>query len=869
MTKRILIADDNHTNLYMLKSLLEGEGYEVIAAENGKDALAKAHAHPPDLIVSDILMPVMDGYTFCRECKLDEQLKKIPFVFYTATYTELKDEQFALSLGADRFLLKPQEPEILMRILSELLDEKYKAKLAPIKPLGEEMEFFRGHDDILFRKLEKKILDMEIANQQLKILEERYRLTFENASDVIFTMDNDFSISSVSPSLEKILGYNPQDFIGRPVTEIRNIFTPESFEQAIADIDLILKGETISSVIYKFIAKDGTIKVGEVSGSPFMRNGEVAGLVSVARDVTERKGMEEALRESEKQYRELVQYAPSGIFEMDMETGLFTSVNDVICEYTGYGRDELLSMNPFTLLTAESRNLRSERLEKLRADMEETGLAEYRIRRKDGSMLWAMLRARYIYKEGRLKGATGVLHDITEKKAMEEALRNNEAFLNSIVENIPDMIFVKDAKDLRFVKFNKAGEALLGQNRQDLIGKNDYDFFPKSQADLFIEKDREVLKKKQLVDIPEEAIQTRYLGERILHTKKIPIVEEGGNAQYLLGISEDITGRKLAEDALRKSEARFRSYFELPLIGIAVTSPEKGWLEGNDRLSGLLGYSWQELKNMSWSEMTYPDDLAADVKQFNRILAGEIDTYVIDKRFIRKNGEVIWISLAVGCVRKHDGTVDYLVALFEDITDRKKSIESLRETLDATVQAIAIAVDVRDPYTSGHQRRVTDIACAIATEMNLSDDQIIGLRMASIIHDLGKISVPAEILSWPGKLSDIHYNLIKTHAQSGYDILKDIKFPWPLARMVLEHHERMNGSGYPNGLTGDKLLIESRILAVADVVEAMASHRPYRPALGIEAALEEITSNKGIYYDPVAVDACVRLFHEKKYKMIN
>ena len=179
-----------------------------------------------------------------------------------------------------------------------------------------------------------------------------------------------------------------------------------------------------------------------------------------------------------------------------------------------------------------------------------------------------------------------------------------------------------------------------------------------------------------------------------------------------------------------------------------------------------------------------------------------------------------------------------------------------------------MTVETRDPYTAGHQRRVADLARSIATEMNLSVDQIDGIRMAAAIHDLGKISVPAEILSKPTKLTALEFSLIKTHSQSGHDILQDIDFPWPIARMVLEHHERMNGSGYPNGLTGDNLLLESRIMAVADVVESMASHRPYRPSLGIEAALEEIEKNRGVLYDTGAVDACLRVFREKGYQLL-
>jgi putative nucleotidyltransferase with HDIG domain len=219
-------------------------------------------------------------------------------------------------------------------------------------------------------------------------------------------------------------------------------------------------------------------------------------------------------------------------------------------------------------------------------------------------------------------------------------------------------------------------------------------------------------------------------------------------------------------------------------------------------------------------------------------------------------------------VRDNTGRPLYYEGIQEDITERKQSMERMRKALGATVRAIAATVEAKDPYTAGHQRRVADLARSIATEMNLPGDQVDGIRMAGMIHDIGKISVPAEILSMPRKLTDVEFCLIKTHAQSGHDILKDIEFPWPIARMILEHHERMDGSGYPQGLTGDRVLLESRILVVADVVEAMASHRPYRPGLGLPAALEEVSRNRGTLYDPEVVDACLRLFHAKNYQII-
>lgn len=211
--------------------------------------------------------------------------------------------------------------------------------------------------------------------------------------------------------------------------------------------------------------------------------------------------------------------------------------------------------------------------------------------------------------------------------------------------------------------------------------------------------------------------------------------------------------------------------------------------------------------------------------------------------------------------------------LFEKLNKQKdifkENVVMLRKAMGAFVETMAITVEIRDPYTAGHQRRVSDLARTIATKMKLTKNQIESIRMAGIIHDLGKIYIPSEILNKPGKLLDLEFNLIKTHPQVAYDILKNIKFPWPIADIVYQHHEKMDGSGYPNGLKGDQIKLEARILCVADVVEAISSHRPYRPALGIDVALEEIKKNRGKYYDENVVDVCLELFLKDGYKLRN
>nr|WP_305910148.1 HD-GYP domain-containing protein [Methylomarinum sp. Ch1-1]MDP4519669.1 HD-GYP domain-containing protein [Methylomarinum sp. Ch1-1] len=196
-----------------------------------------------------------------------------------------------------------------------------------------------------------------------------------------------------------------------------------------------------------------------------------------------------------------------------------------------------------------------------------------------------------------------------------------------------------------------------------------------------------------------------------------------------------------------------------------------------------------------------------------------------------------------------------------------KSANQLKEALIGTIRAIALTVEKRDPYTAGHQSRVADLAAAIAEELGLDQERIEGLRLGATIHDIGKIYIPAEILNRPGRLSEHEFGMIKSHAEVGYDIIKDVQFPWPVADMVLQHHERLDGSGYPNGLKGDEIILEARILAAADAVEAITAHRPYRPGLGINTALDEIESKRGLTYDADVVDACLRLFREKGYTL--
>ena len=333
-----------------------------------------------------------------------------------------------------------------------------------------------------------------------------------------------------------------------------------------------------------------------------------------------------------------------------------------------------------------------------------------------------------------------------QRKQAEVALRNSEGRLHTLVQTIPDIVWLKD-KDGVYLSCNTMFARFFGAKETDIVGKTDYDFVDRELADSFREHDNEAIAAGKPTS-KEDWITFADDGHRaLMDTIKTPMYDAGGTLIGVLGIGRDTTNHKRAEEQLQQ------------------------------------------------------------------------------------------------------------------ILDR------LRKAVGTTIQVMVSAVEARDPYTSGHQIRSADLARAIATEMGLPQEKIDGLRMAGTIHDIGKLSVPAEILSKPMKLSELEFSLIKEHACRGFKILKDVESPWPLAEIVYQHHERMDGSGYPRQLKGDDILIEARILAISDVVEAMASHRPYRPGLGIEAALEEIEKNKGVLYDNTVADACLRLFREKGFRL--
>ena len=454
----------------------------------------------------------------------------------------------------------------------------------------------------------------------------------------------------------------------------------------------------------------------------------------------------------------------------------------------------------------------------------------------------------YIIKDPRhIAQLPGTILRVMDAKETRNRLRKRVANVRAISENVADGVVVVDRQG--YVVFsNPAAGSLFGSSPEELVGT--VFEYPVGDSRFFE------------IDLPRRAGGPGTAEMRISETEW-----DGENCSIIA--MRDITDRKRSEQLLKESEERNRKILRSAMDGIWIEDIQGHLLDVNDAYCRMSGYSEQELLGMPISDLEAAESTADVEEHIKNIKARGEDRFETLQR--RKDGSIYDVEVSTVYIPGEPGQI---VAFLRDITDRKRAEEELLRTaeslniaLTGTIRAMSRIVDLRDPYTAGHQKRMADLAGAIAEEMGMDEERADFIRLAGSIHDIGKISVPAEILSKPAKLSETEFNLVRVHPQTGYDMLKDVDFPWPIADVILQHHERFDGSGYPNGLKGDEMLPEARILAVADVVESMASHRPYRATLGLDSALEEIEKNRGVLYTPAVVDACIEIFRQKGYQL--
>jgi PAS domain S-box-containing protein len=458
----------------------------------------------------------------------------------------------------------------------------------------------------------------------------------------------------------------------------------------------------------------------------------------------------------------------------------------------------------------------------------------------------------------------GVVQDLTERAKSKKLLKESEERYRLLVETSPYAIGV--IQDEKIVYANSGASHILGaKSPNELIGKPISSLVYQENVKDTLERTRRLLAGEKIA----YPIEDRYVR---MDGTDFPVEVTASQLEFhgkpaVQVIALDITEKKKAQEELENEAIRRRILIENSRDGIVVLDENGDVFEANLKAAEMLGYTPEEYANLSvfdWDAHFSEENLQTMITTVDR--SGDF----FETKHRRKDGSEMDVEISSSASMFKGKKLIFCV--IRDITKRKKAQKELEQTLTqlrhavaATISTLMQAIEIRDPYTAGHQRRVADLARSIAEEFNLPSDQIEGIRIAASIHDIGKISIPSEILSKPSKLSDAEMALVREHVNYGYNILKDIESVWPLAEIVHQHHERLDGSGYPQGLKGDQIMIEARILAVADVVEAMASHRPYRPARGIDAALQEIEDKKGTLFDKRVVDTCTRLFRKKGF----
>ncbi|MBN1694817.1 PAS domain S-box protein [candidate division WOR-3 bacterium] len=431
-----------------------------------------------------------------------------------------------------------------------------------------------------------------------------------------------------------------------------------------------------------------------------------------------------------------------------------------------------------------------------------------------------------------------------------------------MAEDAPLIIFAHREK---FIYVNKTAALFSGYTKEELYKMNFWDIAHPEFKD--------IVKARGFKHLNGERVPTYYEIKIVKKNREecwlacgIKHVDDFRGAPAVIASAIDITEKKKAEKELKTQKNYFKSLFDNSPSAIALLDKEDNIVQINKSFHELFKYSFEEVKGKKIKDLISPEGSKEEVSFSQQLLRGEI--LKPDTVMLSKDGTLIDVNVSGGPIIE-DNNIIGVFALYDDIRKRKtvekelkNSFRKLTEILAGTVAALSETIGKRDPFTAGHQRRVSQLAVAIGEKKNFSGDQLKILEIASALHDIGKIHVPAEILNKPVELSEYEMALVRNHTQVGYDILKSVDFPGPVAKIVFQHHERINGSGYPLGIKGKDIIMESRILAVADVVEAMSSRRPYREAFSIGVTLSKITEHRGNLFDPEVVDICVDLFEK-------
>jgi PAS domain S-box-containing protein/putative nucleotidyltransferase with HDIG domain len=815
----ILLIEDNPTEAQLIEEMLtEGKGarFNLECVDRLATGLARLVANNIGLVLLDLGLPDSQGFaTFAR---VYAEAPQVPVVVLSG----VADENLAMKTvheGAQDYVLKGNlDSSVLLRTIRYAIERKR--------------------------------------------VEERLRgqtLIFENIQDSIVVTDLEGNITNWNPAAERMFGYYKDEVFQKTLGVLVTRFVTGKLR------DGRWTGEM------NFTRKDGSEGICETTVIPLRdEHDNISAVFGVSHDITAHKRAEQALLEGEARYRELFDNMSSAVavYEAidDGKDFIFKDFNKAGERIEKINRVKLIGKSVLEVFPG----VKEIGLFKVFQAVWKTGEAQHHpisLYKDERIIGW---RENYVYKlpSGDL---VAVYDDVTERKQAEDALRESERKLRLVTDQVTDVIWSMDLQG-NFTFVTPSAERMIGYTVAEMLSLNFSQITTPESYRMAMDLISKRMKAKKRAPVILEIQQVCKDGSNKWCEVTAIFATDDNRPSGIIGVTRDISERKLAEEALREKEETIRAFVETSQDWIWSIDLNGIHTYSNPAVENILGYTPDELIGKSSLELMHDEerqDLETKLPQWIKEKRGWQNLVL---RWRHKDGRWRWLESNAVPIFDGTGKLIGFRGVDRDISKRKQTEEKLQESYDklhetmiATVNTLASTVEMRDPYTAGHQRRVTILACAMAEEMGVTEEQFDGLRMAGLVHDIGKFSVPVEILNKPGRISETEFSIIKHHSQAGYNILKEIEFPWPVAQIVLQHHERLNGSGYPQGLKNGGIMLEAKVLAVADVVEAMASHRPYRPALGIDAALEEITKNQGILYEPEIVEACKRLFTEKGF----
>jgi PAS domain S-box-containing protein len=649
---QILIVDDQPDNISILSILLEDSGYEVEGIIDGQQALTFCQNKPPDLILMDIMMPRLNGYEVCSLLKSSAQTCDIPIIFLSAL-NDVNDKIKAFEVGGVDYITKPfKSSEILARLSTHLKIYNFQKELQAKNQL-----------------LEEEIRERNRVQQELTTSEKELNFLLDSLKQLILILDSHGEIIRVAGSVQEILEQGDMqtkkkfsvDFLTQEQIDLFLQSVQQSLEQKKAidyEFSLIIKGET------KWLC---------CSISPMSEHT----VITIVRDITASKEAEIALRLEEEKFRAAFQSSPNLIGIYQFKDGLCLDVNNTFLEVTGYTRYEVVGKFSHAQEFVENIDQGAE----FKKTLEETGRIdnyEVNFNTKYGEERTGLLSAQFIYIQGEGCILT-TINDITDRKNLEDKFWQTQRFLESIVENLPLALFTKDIQnDFRFVLWNKTAEEIFGLSREEVLNHNDYDFFPKTQAEFFRSKDLELLEKQQLIDIPEEPVDSHSLGRIYLRTIKLPIFNDRGEITHLLCISENITARKEAEAKMRLLERAIATSSN----GIFISDPHQGdnpIIYVNPAFEILTGYTAEDAIGKNGRFLHRGDNDQTELKTLEKAFLEEKECCVVMRNY-RQDGTLFWDQLSLSPVRDNSGKLTNFIGFMTDVSARQRAEQALQES---------------------------------------------------------------------------------------------------------------------------------------------------------------------------------------------